>query len=590
MNLFKFCCHYVSLLVFVLSGTIASGQIIKHVIIPVSGLGEGPYQLGWYRNANESEINFYLYGEVKAQLWAIGKQSFADLMNKHREKSKLGKLMNSFNINNFGYAPHTFTTVREIRLDDNLKVKQDVNHLFHSSPFYADTILHIGKFSGNIASLNSRGVDGLKDGEQFLKFNLRTYNNLFPDLPHIGDTLSTEVGIESENWLGNPKAPHYLVRTIKRYQHDGVEPVIYGFTIHPTKEKVSLLNQIERLNGCTYIAESFNKGNGQYMPFWFLVNQTDKKDQRNYRLAVANARGNVVGITDFTTLFSRRPIILNKEVYGRNGQPVGFVSVFGYDHKAPKEIQGSESTAFDVIYLDQAGSLKWKTTIYHGDDKSYKNAIFPLQCYAKDDKLVFLNYRREGLLKTFFEVLSIDERGNKELVIGESKGKVFGNDSPLDFVYQADEIRQHGEDIWTIKAKSEGVYPQPTTYSQLFVAQLDGESFHPKNRKVFTIQTSRHKLRFTLLDDQGAELKYLVGAGAQYYILTLRKEKESTLVQLKSDLFNNAADQVRFSFSQVNVPLIDQESRVAYLIHQFYENQDVRFDGPSKLLITKVAY
>lgn len=326
------------------------------------------------------------------------------------------------------------------------------------------------------------------------------------------------------------------------------------------------------------------------MPFWMLVNQADKKDQRSYRLVTTNAKGDLGPIVEFTSEFSRKPIALNQQVYDLTGKLAGFVSVFGYDHKAPKALQGDQPTAFDVVYLDYQGNLKWKTTIHHGDEKHYKHVILPMQCYTNENKLVFLNFKQAGL-KASYEVLQIDKDGHKEIIDHELKDKPFGYENPVDFIYQANQTGATESNIWTIKAKGEGIYPEPTVYSQLYVSQLYKNSFYPKTNKVFKIQPSIHRPQFTLLDTQdGTELKYLVTVGPQYYILTLSTHEVSTIVQLKSDLFNIAAAEPTFSFSATNTPLIDQQNRIAYLVHQIYTQTGDNFTELNKLLITKVSY
>lgn len=197
MKLFKKHYPYFLLSTLLLGGKVSQGQIVKQQIIPVSGLGAEKSQLGWYRDKAQKGISIFVQGTIKGELWTIDKQSFANFVDKHKEKSGLGKMFNNMAIDNMSYVPHQFTKVRKINLDNNLDVTEKTDYLFHSSISNTDTLLHIGRFAG-LYSLNQRDENGFKDGEMPIKFNLSDYTAKLPELPLIGDTLSTEINIVSE--------------------------------------------------------------------------------------------------------------------------------------------------------------------------------------------------------------------------------------------------------------------------------------------------------------------------------------------------------------------------------------------------------
>ncbi len=587
-----------SFLGFLFVNFISNAQIIKQQFfnIPAIGNNGGQHALGWYWDKEHSGIQFYVSGHQNGQLWSVGKNQYKNFKEGHEAKKGGGKLLDNILVAN-AYESHIFLNVWELKLDKDLQTKGEKQYTFRRSGITSDTVLHFAKF-GNIVSLDSRGSDGkIERREETTNLNLTEFNKLFSNVPDIGDTLGVyrDVNQKGEGSIGLKNISPWLTSTAAIYKYDSSK----GFLTEKIKDFIVNFKDIEALKNATYVDDSFNYIDKNFMHAWFIYDAQEKKDRRKYKLVTFNAAGKVIASSDHVNETSKRPIVLNFPVYTNKLEAAGLVSVFGHDGDAPKELEGKDVTVFDIVYTDIKGNVLWKATFTHGDEKKYKNVVTPLRVFAEGDKLIFLNYKMESLFKISYEMFSIDNKGNKQILIDPTTKEGFtGSESAFDYLQSVDITEQDGNAIWLIKFKEEkkevgkspitGMSQYAKVYKQLFISML-GSDYKVGLKKQFLLKETEQKPNITLLSKENNTLKYLIWSEGDYYLLTLNKEKGADLQLIKSDLLKGATPDIYFSFMPLQKVLNDADNKTAYLIHEFYSvvNLEKRLN---KILVTKLAY
>lgn len=246
-------------------------------------------------------------------------------------------------------------------------------------------------------------------------------------------------------------------------------------------------------------------------------------------------------------------------------------------------------TEFDVLYFDLKGNLIWKTTFNHGDEKNYKHVFEPTTAFLINNKLVFLNSNRKSVFNIDYEVISIADKSEKQVLLSDESNTIFAKTEYVNnYIPETGHVLNDGKNFWIYDFGGEKPEGQADFfYKTMSIVKLDSD-FKPVIKKIIPINSSKKVLpTMEFLSNEGGNIKYLLQSGGVYSVLTFGGEKGFDNEVIKSDLFINYSKDTITAFGKSYI--IDRDTKTIYLLHQAYNTGNGNY-VLNKILITKISY
>jgi len=565
-------------------------KIVNQKAFDIPKLGNNGSQNPLYLSIDKSDglIYFYATGHQNGDLWTVGKNDYQAYLTKHSKKTGVGKQLDNMLIGN-AYQSQIFLNTYELKLTKDLEQKGSSRMYFRQFGPKSDTLLFLSNF-GNIVSLDpvSKQITG-REGE--IRSHIDDFNKFFRTVPKVNDTVSVlyNINLKGEGAFGFKNMAPWLEKTSYYNQYN---PLI-GFLPNSNVNHLFNFKNIEEIKDGDYVLESFYNPTPDYMSAWFIVDATDRKDKRHYKMIVFNSTGKALKSFDYKNEFSKRPIFTNKEVFDQHGNLSGSVSLFGYDFDSDKKYLSTDKnklTEFDVFYFNPKGELIWKTTLSHGDEKNYKHALEPTTVFFIDNKLVFLNSNRKSIFNIDYEVISLTDKGEKQILLNDESNTVFSKTEYVNkYIPEKGNVVYDGKNFW--KYGFTGDRPEGQLdfiYRSMSIVKFD-KDFKPIIKKIIPISPSKKvEPTLALLSNIEGAIKYLLLSGGKYSILTFGENGVDNQ-EIKSDLFNGCSTEAVTAFGKSYI--IDKENKIVYLMHQGYTNGNSSNTLMlNKILLTKISY
>jgi hypothetical protein len=264
----------------------------------------------------------------------------------------------------------------------------------------------------------------------------------------------------------------------------------------------------------------------QFIQTWHIVNRDDKDDRRTYKCVTFDQEGKMVNSFIYESSLSRDWKFLNLKVFDEKGVHCGYLNVFGFDDKAPKELRGENEDLYELVYTSLKGEIISRFEFVNPAKK--RNRIFdPFTAIFKNGKFHLFNSRKETAFKRTEEVLIIDPLGTV------SNGNFMSDKQTKlmqDVVYYQSNSRPDwgfGLDsaVWTVKIVAETKDTRPPygyfeqRYRQLVFTKHSANGITDIFRTL--LPDSIRRPLIYLIDMQPHQVTYLIKSGGVYYKCTI---------------------------------------------------------------------
>lgn len=559
----------------------------KSFDIPSLGSNGNQNALYWGISKDDGLIYFYATGHQNGGIWTIGKNDYQAYLTKRSDKNGVGKALDKMLIGN-AYQDQVFLNTYELKFDQNLQTKGSSSNYFRTFGPKSDTLLFLSQF-GNVVSLDAV-PDKITGKEPQIRSHIDNFNKIYKNAPKLNDTVNLfhNVDLKGEGALGLKDVNPWLIKISKVNSY----VQLGGFSSEVKQEKLYNLRLNESLKNTNYVDESFYINSKGFETAWFVANFDERKDRRNYKLVCFNNEGEITKTFNYDNESSKKPILSNQSVYDLTGKIVGLVSLFGYDNSSDKKYLNPDKAVlndFDLLYFDLAGNLKWKSTFKHGDEKDYKNVVKPVSVFDDGKQLVFINMNQKSIFNISYEVFGVNKNGEKQMVVVDEARIFFKKtEYPGDYMSADGKIAFDGENIWMYSFNKEKVAEtNKMAFKSMSVMQFD-KSYKPVSKKIIPITSSEVMPEAKLISNEIGKLKYYLCSGGTSSILTLSTEKGIENEIIKSKAFDGSINDPFIKFSKPYI--IDKDRRTIYLLHEFYNSQNLSNKMLGKILVSKISY
>jgi hypothetical protein len=478
--------------------------------------------LGWIYSANTHEIKVYAYYHKVVNMMELPREQWNKLYGAYKGENKGKQIWEGIKAAN-SLNPATILVIEELTYDTSLKRTGYAEKEYHTSQLKGD--YYRGAMINNSSDPNNKG----REEELYEK----GVEGIYIDFPLLKKCMQMNVSTSMAYDEKYQNTSEYKGMIEGLYSEGDVQE--YNYYSH-NFEKVKKLtpiankpevNELENVRMVKNFGRSILRDiDDQYIQTWHIINRDDKDDKRGYKCVTFDQEGNVVNSFTYESKLSRDWKFLNLKVFNENGQHCGYLNIFGFDDKAPKEIRGENEALYELVYTTLKGEISLRFEFTNPAKKHYK-LFDPFTAIYKNGKFHLSNSRKEGVFKRENELLIIDTSGTV------SKG-TFRSDklwqSMQDVIFYMSNSRPDwgfGLDsaVWTVKIASEYIDTKPPygAFEQRYRKLIFTKYSHETVVDIFSLllpDTLRRPSIF-LLDKQEHQVTYLIKSGGVYYKCTI---------------------------------------------------------------------
>ncbi|TYB78945.1 hypothetical protein [Bizionia myxarmorum] len=576
-----------SILIILSSSTTLFSQtqpgIKDSVLLNIPNIGKigGAHLLNWSFNTDKSEIFLYAYSHINGSQIISSKEEIEAAKKENDEKSFFGKMVSTS-------GPSSQDIIIPVVLEgsimsSDMSIIATKKYLFHKTEGLPEGKNVFFKPASGMVSL-----DGFAPGT-LLDYNYSDINTVFKYAPTLDKELLslTELKVKGEGFLGTKNMSPWITKKKAFFKY--VDNKGYVSDVE-TKDIINLKDNPE-LTDYEFLRESDNSAGSNYIS-WFVK----EKDDADYKTVTYNEETQKMTVQSFKFDTPRNPKTLTKTVYNKELEPVGFATIFGY-HKKGKKSETYVTTDFDIIYTDLAGTVKFQTKFSYGSEKTYKNVVSPILIINEgNDVLQFVNHNQQSLMKSDFEVFTLDASGKTNLVFSDifsaKQGETYIR--YFDYLVDYDAITKMGTHYILRKnntKKSTESIPNSTLQKEVILNEgfnytvLDS-NFKPVRFDSYNPGTpQKDGFGYQYIDVTDNQFTSLSERAGRYYLTTITPNSINT-ISLKTDLGKNSSQMLYFGSYMSDFALVNKENKEFFILHQYYTADKVL----DKVAIIKVGY
>jgi hypothetical protein len=481
---------------------------------------------GWDYIEGTHEIKVYTYSHKTVKMLEMTKEQYDKISAAMKSGNKAKKAWEGLKAANT-IGPAVVLIVEENTFDSAFSLKKTQARYYHTSTLKGEYVRYSVPVSDGEPEVYEKGVNDIYTDFPFLQKCIEL--NQSPTLKFEEKYLRTETSKGMVMGL-------YSKGSKLKYDFENNAFIKLKSTTPITK-----MSDIPELEGYRIVTNAnkpvIGETDGPYFLMWFIKNQEDKDDKRVYKCYTFNTKGEVVNNFTYKNKTSKDWKSFNVKVFDKNGNHCGYLSFFGFDSKAPKELRGEKEDEYDIIYTNLEGQKMFKIRFDNPSEKHFR-IMDPFTAFYIDDKFYIPNVRKETMLKRSNEVLILDTSGNL------TKGKF--NEAQMSqkvesFVYynidneNPDWGFEAGQSLWTVKVILESKDIDPPygnfepRYRKLNFAKYNKEG---AVQDAFTVDLpdsmSRPKI-FLMTKDQNS-VSYLIKSGGYYFRCYINDETKKSRV------------------------------------------------------------
>jgi hypothetical protein len=479
---------------------------------------------GWTYVEGTHEIKTYSYSHKVVKMMEIKRTDYAKLTSAVNGKN-LGKKMWETFKNSNSIAPATILIIEEGTYDTTFKTIGFKTKYYHTSSLKGDYIrFSLINNSGNPNSeakdeeVYEKGVDDIYDDFPFLEKCIE-----LNQAPSFNYKEKYDKTVDKNKGMVGELSTQSFYLTYD-YGWNRFDRMMKTKPLMITKD-IPYLDET-RLAKIDFKSTEL-ADDEVYIPTWHIKNQEDKDDKRVYKCVTFNHEGEVVNSFTYKSKISKDGEFFNLRVFDAQGNHCGYLTVFGYDDKAPKEVRGEDKDSYEMIYTNLKGEKQLKVKFDNPVDK-HKMVFDPNVAVYKDGKFYLSNTRMESIFKSTNELLIVDTSG----VL--TKGK-FIADKVSRYVENVAYYKQNSKPelscginstLWTMKFVSNNVDINPPygdyqpRYRKLLTSKYNDQGTFQNAFEVL-FSDSMNKPKLFLINKESNNATYLVKSGGYYFKFVL---------------------------------------------------------------------
>jgi hypothetical protein len=507
-------------LLFFLIKSLSAQKVNKILFLDDATLHNGVF--GWIYSDSTHQIKVYAYSHKVVDMLELPREQFNKLYSAFKADKKGAQIWEGIKAAN-SLAPATVLMIEEYTYDTSLKRVAYRYKEYHTSQlkgdYYRGSMVNNSgdpKNKGREEVLYEKGVEDIYSDFALLKrcmqLNTSTsmaYDEKYQNTPELKGMIE---GLYTEGYA--------LVYNYATHNFERVKKI----TPLASKPEVKELENVRMVKN--YGRTLLRDIDDQYIQTWHIINRDDKDDKRGYKCVTFDQEGKVVNTFNYENKLSRDWKFLNLKVFNENGVHCGYLNVFGYDEKAPKELRGENEDLYEAVYTTLKGEISSRFEFVNPANKHHR--IFdPFTAIHKNGKFYLSNTRKESAFKRTDELLIIDPSGvvstgtfmSDKLSKGMQDVIYYQSNSRPDWGFGLD------SSVWTVKivAESKDVKP-PYGYFEQRYRKLLFTKYSPEGiAYIFgsLLPDSLRRPGIYLLDRQAHQVTYLIKSGGVYYKCTI---------------------------------------------------------------------
>jgi hypothetical protein len=574
-----------------LTAVVFAQQIVDTINIKMPYLGSngGSYILNWKLNDTKDKIYIYSYGHTEGQLLAASSEDVKEEKERFNAKTWGGKLLAIIIKDNI-YETTTVPLVAETAINlPNKKTTVRTDGFFTTRNIpKGKNVYFIPSGSSGMMNLDPEFTSG-----NILKYHYSDLKKRFQYAPTIPTPVTNLLTVEIRGEglivaLKNIKP--VLVRKEAEFVYSGTT----GF--YTKSETLPLLgfDSVLDMKENSFVEKSDNITNGALVA-WFACKNGD------YNYFYYNEKLKESVVTKYSFDNAREIKVKNKEIFTKDFNDYGFLSIFGYAKKQDKNKKQYEKNEFDIIITGLDGKEISRKTVIFGDGDSYKNILFPLQVFYDDGKLKILNENAKNIFKVKYELLTYDintgtitsEWANSDGELKKEVPKYYASD----FLNGVNDYYTLGNKKVFIKNTTDYLKANDSNSPKVnagFNVLIIDENYTALNFTKFTdvlkSKNGNEIISFQKILSNNNELVLLGSQGSSYYLTKVNGNGKISIERIKTPYEETAEPKLFFSYYGSDQSLIDENNRKLYLMNQYYRDKDNGVKVIEKIGITVVAF